>query len=156
MKTPVLFAFFALLFGALAAQAQNPAYNGYWVTPGFTNVHTANGIDKQKMLLCIQPMPGSNGTLYRVYYYLWNKDFVSITGPVFENGFFDADSGWLYLGKGDKGRDILKLEGSNLFYFLNNNPAAGAKTTILNMTKVDDANGLQLEAIIKKKKAGTP
>jgi len=147
---PRIFLLIAILVTGGWAQAQN-TYRGYWVTQFFTPVNTPSGIKRQKMLLNIQPVAGSS-ELFRVYYYLWTKGFDQVSGPQFENGVLDGETGWLYLGKGKDGRDIIKLENGRMFFFLKNNPTGASKPSILNMTKVDDATGLQLEAIIKKKK----
>ncbi|GHB93466.1 hypothetical protein [Cerasicoccus arenae] len=145
--------FFLLLFiSPIAVNAQS-GFNGYWVTNTFSPVTINGRTQHQKMLMFIQPLDGSN-TTYRLFYYLWNKDFNPVVGPQFENGFLDRETGWIYLGSSGrgKGRDVIKLENGRLFYFLSNNAAAaGAKTTILNLTKVDDQTGLQLQAILKKK-----
>ncbi len=146
----LLLTLFFLCASAFTLQAQS-GFNGYWVTQTFTPVNTPGGVKHQKMLLCIQPICGSN-ELYRVYYYLWTKGFDQVVGPQFENGMLDASSGWLYMGGKRNNRDIIKLENGRMFYFLNNNPAGNAKTTILNLAHVDNKTGLQLEAIIKQKR----
>lgn len=136
--------------GAGFAQAES-GFNGYWVTNTFTPVNTPAGVKHQKMLLNIQPIPGSND-LYRLYYYVWTKDFEQVSGPNFENGVLDPNTGWLYMGGTGKNRDFIKLENGRMFYFLKNNPAGGNKATILNMAHVDNQTGLQLEMIVKKKR----
>lgn len=127
------------------------SFNGYWVTQTFSPINTPAGVLHQKMLLNIQPLPGSND-LYRLYYYVWTKDFAQVSGPNFENGVLDPETGWIYMGGAGKNRDFIKLENGRMFYFLKNNLAGSGKSSILNLMKVDDQTGLQLEAIVKKKK----